>query len=197
MKKLLFLPIVLAWLISCGSVERVDTNTVTDLSGQWNDTDTRLSSEYLVNSALGRSWLKNYSLDNYGKKPVVMVAVFNNETSEHFDTDLLVQQMESEFVNSGSVRMVANKQLRDALRKERGEQQNGMVSEDTVKRFGKELGADFMMFGTVKMSYDKAGNTTAKLYQVDARLISIETNEIVWVDNWKGKKIVKDSSSKW
>ena len=50
-------------IVSCAGpkVSRVGTDTVTDLSGRWNDTDSRLVAEEMVKDALSRPWIDNYS----------------------------------------------------------------------------------------------------------------------------------------
>ena len=53
----------LAFLVGCSSggkkVSRIDSNSVTDLSGSWNDTDSRLVSEEMIKDCLGRPWYDN------------------------------------------------------------------------------------------------------------------------------------------
>ena len=55
-------------IVSCAGpkVSRVGTDTVTDLSGRWNDTDSRLVAEEMVKEALSRPWIDNY-LKKYAK----------------------------------------------------------------------------------------------------------------------------------
>ena len=50
-------------LIGCSSrkqVSRVDVNTTIDLSGNWNDTDSRLVANEMITDALSRPWLTNF-----------------------------------------------------------------------------------------------------------------------------------------
>ena len=52
-------------LLSAGcastSVSRVDAATVTDLSGRWNDTDSRMVAEGMIKEALSQPWLTTYT----------------------------------------------------------------------------------------------------------------------------------------
>lgn len=64
-KRALFLILTataLTGMISCGgkTVSRVETDTVTDLSGRWNDTDSRLVAEEMVKDSLNRPWVDNF-----------------------------------------------------------------------------------------------------------------------------------------
>ena len=61
MKKTILLIFICIGFILTGcatSVERVDTDKVIDLSGRWNDTDSRLVSEEMIKDALSRPWLR-------------------------------------------------------------------------------------------------------------------------------------------
>jgi PBP1b-binding outer membrane lipoprotein LpoB len=87
------------------------------------------------------------------------------------------------------VRVVQNSELREAIRRERGEQQE-FASPETQKKFGRELGADFMMFGTLNSIVDAQGKKKAVFYQTNLELADMETNELVWVGEKKIKKFI-------
>ena len=58
----------LAGLSACGQkVTRVETDTVTDLSGNWNDTDSRLVADEMIQDALSRSWLPQFNREKVGQ----------------------------------------------------------------------------------------------------------------------------------
>ena len=60
-----------------------------------------------------------------------------------------------------------------------------------MKEMGRELGADFMLFGSINSIIDQVEGKQAKFYQVDLELINIETNEKVWIGQKKIKKLVE------
>src|SRR3990167_4700905 len=67
----IFLPAL--FVAGCGtSVERMDTAEVKDLSGAWNDTDSRLVSEEMIQDVLSRDWLLEFTR-KHNKKPAVIV----------------------------------------------------------------------------------------------------------------------------
>ena len=58
------LVLALVGFSGCGAetrVTRVDSGVVTDLSGRWNDTDSRMVAESMVKEALEYPWLNNFS----------------------------------------------------------------------------------------------------------------------------------------
>lgn len=182
-------------LAACGSsreVSRVDPNSTIDLSGRWNDTDSRLVAEEMVSDVLQRVWLTDFMTSN-GSKPVVIVGKIRNKSSEQIATDVFAKDIERELLNSGKVRFVASADERDEVRDERRDQQD-FASAESFKKFYKELGADFLMSGVINSIEDSYEGEKVIFYQVDLQLINIETNEKVWLGNKKIKKTVGQNS---
>lgn len=64
------------------------------------------------------------------------------------------------------------------------------ASEETVKRLGEELGADYMMVEVINTITDSEDGKRLVFYQADLSLIDIETNQKVWVGQKKIKKFI-------
>ncbi|HZH49475.1 MAG TPA: penicillin-binding protein activator LpoB [Nitrospira sp.] len=183
--------VVLA-LSGCGhetKVTRVDTGVVTDLSGRWNDTDSRMVAEAMVKEALQYPWLGNFERANQ-RQPVVIVGTVLNSSHEHISMQTFITDLERELTNSQKVTFVAGKGERDEVRSERKEQAI-YAREDTQNAPGKEIGADFMMKGTIATILDEAEGTKAVFYQVDLQMIDLENNAKVWYGQKKIKKVVE------
>jgi uncharacterized protein (TIGR02722 family) len=187
--------VLLALLVSCQSVKRVDAGTQTDLSGDWNDTDLRLASEALIAECINHPRLRTFE-DDWGRLPVIITGSFKNTTDEHIDTSILSDKMEMAIMNNGRAEVVASGDLRKQIRGERDDQQQGYTSDDTVAALGKEVGADFMMTGTFKSMEDSSGNKTARKYFVTARLTSITSSLQIWSGEYEIKKVIKNSRVK-
>lgn len=189
----------LALLIGgCGggkTVTRLDTDTVTDLSGRWNDTDSRLVAEEMIADCLTRPWLTDF-VARAGAKPVLTVGTIRNLTSEHIAIETFISDFERELINAGSVRFVAAKEMRSEVREERQEQQE-FASRETAKQMREELGSDFILQGAIKTITDQEGGKQAVLYQTDLELINIESMEKVWIGNKKIKKGISQGKTKW
>ena len=179
---------------SSRTVTRTSADTQTDLSGRWNDTDSRLVAEKMVEDLMSRPWLSEF-VDNNDRKPVVIVGTVRNRSSEHIDTNPFIKDIERELINSGKVTFVAGDKQREEIRKERQDQQTE-AAEETIKRLGEETGADFMMQGIITSQEDMVDGKKAVLYQVDLELINIETNEKVWLGTKKIKKVIEQRKFK-
>lgn len=179
---------LMAGCTSTKTVTRVDSDAQIDLSGRWNDTDSRLVAEEMVKDGLSRVWVQDFVSEN-GKKPTVIVGIIRNKTSEHISTETFTNDIEREFINSGKVRVVQGGEEREELRKERADQQE-FASAATTKRWGMERGADFIMQGTISSITDSDGKQSLVFYQTDLELTHLETNEKVWIGSKKIKKVI-------
>ena len=189
---LVLLVLVLIGFSGCGGetrVTRVDSGVVTDLSGRWNDTDSRMVAESMVKEALEYPWLNNFS-QSKRRQPVVVVGTVMNNSHEHINVQTFVTDLERELTNSQKVTFVAAKNEREEVRTERKEQ--AMYSrEDTQKSPGKEIGADYMMKGTIATILDEADGTKAMFYQIDLQMVDLESNAKVWYGQKKIKKVIE------
>lgn len=176
----------------CGQetkITRVDAGVVTDLSGRWNDTDSRMVAETMVKEALQYPWLGNFTQGKH-RQPVVVVGTILNSSHEHISIQTFVTDLERELTNSQKVTFVAGKGERDELRTERKEQAM-YAREDTQKAPGKEIGADYMMKGTISTILDEADGTKAVFYQIDLQMVDLESNAKVWYGQKKIKKVIE------
>jgi len=173
------------------SVQRVAPEETIDLSGAWNDTDSRLVSEEMVQDALSRPWISDFQ-SHTGQRPAVIVGTVRNLSHEHINVKTFVADIERALINSGRVDFVASSGDRGEIREERKDQDIN-AREDTRKAAGQELGADFMMQGQINTIIDKEGKEQVRYYQVDLTLVSMADNRKVWIGQKKIKKMVKNA----
>ena len=196
MKKLLLAVCWLPLAFACAPhVERVETNLIKDVSGGWNDTDAQMVAQEMITDCLQSGWYTRF-LTRYGKEPTVIVGTVSNNTMEHINTDVFIEAMQRALINSAKVDFVASAEERGDVRTERLEQDE-FASEETRKAFGKEIGADYMLSGVLNSVVDQAGSKAVVFYQVNLKLIDIETNQIVWNGQKQIKKYVKRSKVTW
>ena len=180
------------WLTGCASgtkVTRVDESVVTDLSGRWNDTDSRQVAEDMITQSLSSPWLENFSR-NKSRQPVVVVGTILNRSHEHINVQTFITDLSRELTNSQRVTFVAGKGEREEVREERKEQAT-FAREETQKAPGKETGADYLLRGYISTILDEAGGTKAVLYQVDLEMVDLESNVKSWFGQKKIKKVIE------
>ena len=188
---LLVLPVMTACSTST-KVERIEPGTVTDVSGNWNDTDSRLVSEEMIGDMLSRPWIESHRRTD-GDMPTVIVGDVRNLSHEHINVKTFIADMERELINSGRVEFVASSSERTGVREERRDQDVN-AREDTRNAMGREIGADYMLTGTINTIVDAEGRRQVTYYQVDLSLISMADNRKVWLGQKKIKKDIERAS---
>lgn len=185
-------------LSACGgtSVTRMDAGDVKDLSGKWNDTDSRLVAEEMIRDCTSRAWLDAARSELGGKPPTVIVGTVRNQSHEHIATDAFVEDLQRELINSGKVSFVASKNERGEVRDERLDQDTN-ASEQTRKAHGQESGADFMLSGVIQTIEDSERGKQVMYYQTNLKLLNMKTNQIAWNGEKKIKKFISRSKLGW
>ncbi len=178
-------------LFSCArSVTRVDPGQSIDLSGRWNDTDSRQVATSMVNNLLNSDKFKEYA-QKLGRKPAIIVGLVRNRTSEHIDTENYIKRIELAIFNSGVADLVESGAFRDKLRVERVNQRDYGKS-GTVAQWGMELGANLMLFGEMTSETDVYQKQRVVNYVTTIFLTDMESNKRIWYGQEEIKKYVKN-----
>jgi penicillin-binding protein activator len=172
-------------------VQRVDPNERIDLSGRWNDTDSKMTASAMIEQIMTGPWLTNHLQAKNGEKPVVVVGLIRNKSHEHITAETFCKDLEKSFITSQRVRLVQGGEMREEVRAERADQQN-FSSESTMKKWGLEVGADYMLQGVINSTVDEYNKEKVVEYQIDLQLTDMQTNEVVWIGDKKIKKYIKD-----
>lgn len=183
-----------ALLVGCGGgreVTRVDPNAQMDISGRWNDTDSKQVAEEMTSDVLSRPWLTRFNESHDGNAPVVIIGDVLNKSHEHIASETFIKDIERAFINSGKVRVVENSALREKMREEQ-ESQQGNATEESAKKLAKELGADYIMFGSINSTVDAYKKEKVVAYKVNLELADLQSTEKVWIGDKEIKKYVKN-----
>jgi penicillin-binding protein activator len=181
---------ILLGVTACSpKVTRIDPADTPDISGKWNNTDSRLTAEEMINQSLTSDWISNYTQAK-GKKPVVIVGMVTNNSHEHIEAETFMKDLERAFVTTSKVGLVQSGKKREELRAEKADQQTN-ASVSTMKKFGLENGADFILQGSINSIVDSYKKKKTVTYQMNLELTNIETNEVVWIGEKKIAKNVK------
>ena len=193
----LMMVVLMTAAMGCGgkSVSRVEASESIDLSGRWNDSDSRLVSDEMIQDVLMSPWLMKFMSSHGGKTPVVIVGAVRNRSDEHINVRTFIKDLERALINSGEVEFVASLGEREDIRQERLDQARH-ASEDTAKEHGMESGADFMLIGSLNSIQDREKGKTLKFYQVNLELIDLQSNRKVWVGQKEIKKLIERSRFK-
>ncbi len=177
--------------VSCNrKVTRISEKDEIDLSGRWNNTDSRLTAEEIIKECQSGAWIGNH-LAKSQKKPVVIVGFVKNKSHEHIDAETFIKDLEKSFINQAQVKLVQGGEKRNEIRGERADQQDN-ASQSTMKQFGLEMGADYMLQGDINSIVDSQKNKKVVFYQINLQLTDLQSNEVVWIGDKKITKYIKN-----
>ena len=199
---ILFAALTVAFLsAACGpppparTVTRVNPNATVDLSGKWNDTDANEVAKVMMRDALQRPWSSQYKAKK-GKDPVVRLYPIRNRSDEHINTRFFTKQVEMELINSGMIKVVADREEAWDNRSERADQARH-ASDKTVKSQGQEIGSDFVLNGWIVSETDAVQGQKVKAFVITMELTNSETNLKVWMKVHRIKKVITQNSAEW
>ncbi|MFH2136890.1 MAG: penicillin-binding protein activator LpoB [Candidatus Omnitrophota bacterium] len=187
---------VVSILSGCGgrTVKRTEVDKTIDLSGRWNDTDSRFVAEEMIRDCVDRPWINQFN-EKSGRMPLVIIGTVKNRSHEHINSQVFTKDLEKSLINSGLVGFVASKEEREEIRAERDDQTaEGYTEAESIKAKGHETGADFMLQGTINSVKDEVKGKYVIMYQVNLELIDILNNRKVWIGEKEVKKYVKKSA---
>jgi hypothetical protein len=128
------------------------------------------------------------------RRPVMFVDTIKNKTTEHIDTENITDSIQSKLLQSGKFRfvdMTAIKQVQDQLN---FQQNSGMVDDQKSVAVGKQIGAEFMLYGNLSSIVKKDGSTKDVYYKFTLKMTNLETGILEWSNE---KEIRKTKSRGW
>ncbi len=181
-------------LSACQStkVSRVDSGEEIALTDKWNDKDSQLVAEAMINDMLGFPWIDKH-LKKEGTNPAIIIQRVRNKSHEQIAVDTFLNDLKRAILRSGRADFVANSDVRNEVRAERADQEFN-ASLDSQNEMGEELGADYALTGSINSNVDQLDGKRVTSYQIDLSLIDMTTNREVWNGQKKIKKYQERSS---
>jgi uncharacterized protein (TIGR02722 family) len=180
MKKTMgFLLISLMALSACGPKgyikgEYDDVNNENLLDDRWSETDMQKVVHNLV-----QKMVNSRAVQSAKVPPIVMVTRLQNQTDEHINTQSIMDMVRVELTNQGGVRFV-DKAARDDVAEEYDYQNSGMVSKETAKGKGGQIGADFIINGRLTSIVKDINKRKTVYYKLTLNMTNLKTNIIEW-----------------
>ncbi|MEW5800759.1 MAG: penicillin-binding protein activator LpoB [bacterium] len=164
------------------TVQYGDPGAVDTMTLDFGSTDLQTIAEKMVQSLLVSPVLGD-------KRPVLFVSQVKNKTAEHIDTKSITDSISTALLKSGKVRFTAASEINKDLLEQLEYQQNaGLVNPATQKQFGKQIGADYMLYGEITSINKSAGRKKDVYYKITLKLADIESGIIEWADEKEIRK---------
>lgn len=195
LKTILTLTIATSLLLGCSggsNVSRISTQKEVALSDRWNDQDSRLVSDEMITDMLSYPWLERFSKEHPNKPPTIVIQRVQNKSHEHIAIDTFINDLKRAVIRSGKADFIVSGEEREAVRDEL-KQQDLHANEQTRMDMGEEQGANFALSGSINSIVDQVEGTRVTFYQVDLKLINLQTTREVWNGQQKIKKLMEKS----
>jgi len=166
----------------CARVQYGSPGEVETLTQEFGSTDLQTIAEKMVNSMLLSPVIG-------ADRPVIYVSQIKNKTAEHIDTKSITDKISTAMLKSGKVRFTAASEInKDLLDQLEYQENTGLVDPRTRKKLGRQIGADFMIYGEITSITKKAKRKTDVYYKITFKLADIETGIIEWMDEKEIRK---------
>jgi len=175
-------------LSSCGGPksftkgEYDDPSAVRLLDDKFNESDMQQMADQVVRAMVSCPYISNSK-----KRPLVIVERVENRTEEHIDMLSLTNKIRTSLIKSGKVGFV-NKRQRETLEEEYKYNESGAVSGETQKKRGNQIGADYILSGSISTNIQQVGNDKLIYYKLTANLTNLETSIIDCVEEKEIRK---------
>jgi hypothetical protein len=182
----------------CSTTRYGDPEAEETVNKDFGSTDLQSFTKTMVKSLIDSPNLAY--LDGPGKREDKRVIVFmgtvDNRTKEHIDTEAITDSIRTDLLQTGRFRFVVDPKGQDQIGDQVNFQQGGRVDPEMAKQFGKQLGADMIVYGSLisiekkkGRSLESAGSKYEDLYyQFILNATNIETGEIVWSEKKEIRK---------
>lgn len=161
-----------------------DPNRENLLTDQWSETDMQKSVSEMVTSLLAHPKIAQAT-----KPPIIMVTKLQNKTSEHIDTQSIMDMVRVELSQSGKVSFV-DREAREDIDTEYEYQNSGKVGHNKSDP-GQQIGADYILNGRMDSIVQEAGKDKTVYYKLTLNMTDLKTNLIIWTNQKQIRKTYK------
>lgn len=126
-------------------------------------------------------------------RPVLFVSRINNKTSEHIDTQSITDTIQSKLINTGKFRFVDMSVVNQVRQQLQYQHDSGMVDQSTAVQMGRQIGAQYMLYGDLSSIVKRNDSTKDVYYKFTLKMLNLQTGIIVWSGEKQIRKTRKRS----
>ncbi len=153
------------------------------LNDRWSETDMQQAVKTMV-SGINKSSAVAYAK----RRPTIVITSLQNKTSEHIDTQSIMDMLRVELSQSGRVQFI-DKAARQDILDEYDYHASGTVSQSTLKSRGQQIGADLILNGRMDSIVQQVGSKKTVYYKLTLNMTNLSTGIIEWTDHKQFRKI--------
>ncbi|EKF73171.1 hypothetical protein A11A3_14902 [Alcanivorax hongdengensis A-11-3] len=177
-------------LSGCSTVDYGDAQARETVTTDFGSTDLQMIAAKMVDDMLVFPPIVQMTQN---RRPVLFVDRVKNKTTEHIDTESITDTIQSKLINSGKFRFV-DMSVVDRVRQQLDYQsESGMVDPSTAAQMGRQIGAEFMLYGNLSSIVKRDGSTKDVYYKFTLKLLNIQSGIIEWTSEKEIRKTRKKS----
>lgn len=174
----------------CTQVQYGDAQAVETVTADFGSTDLQMTAEKMVDSMLAFPPVVQVTTQ---KRPMLYVDKVKNKTTEHIDTESVTDTITTKLLQSGKFRLTDMTKVEELQRQLDYQNKSGMVDDSTSAKIGRQIGAEYMLYGNLSSIVKRDGSTKDVYYKFTLKLMHIESGSIEWQDEKEIRKVQKRS----
>lgn len=167
--------IVAGTLSSCATVKYGDAREVETVTTDFGSTDLQLISKKMVEDMLKSPSVYQITAN---QRPILFIDAVRNKTSEHIDTESVTDTISTDLINSGRFRFVDMTVVEAVTRQLNYQVKSGFVDEAKAVQVGKQVGAQYMLYGNLSGISKADGSTRDQYFKFTLKLLDLKTGLI-------------------
>ena len=167
-----------------------DAGAVETMTTDFGSTDLQMIAGQMVDSLLTFPPIVDITSK---RRPVMFVDTIKNKTSEHIDTESVTDTISSKVLRSGKFRFVDMSKVAAVQKQLAYQNESGMVSQSSAMNMGRQVGAEYMMYGNLSSIVKRNGNSKDVYYKFTLKVMHVESGIVEWSDEKEIRKSSKKS----
>ena len=182
--------IVTAVTVLCGcggmKVQYGDATAASAVSTDFGSSDLQQISAAMVDSLLTFPPIVEVTSK---RRPVLVVDRIKNKTRQHIDTEGITDSIRSKLIKSGKFRFLDRTTDDAAIDEIRTQQESGLTEKRSAVHFGKQLGSEYILTGSIMDIPQSSGRTKDVYYKFTLSLKNLTTGILEWSDEKEIRKV--------
>jgi len=185
-KPLLVASVASLLLGGCASkVEYGDAGAVETTTVDFGSTDLQSIASKMVDSVLTFPPIVEVTKQ---RRPVMFVEKIKNKTTEHIDTESITDTISTKLLRSGKFRFVDMTKVQAVKKQMDYQQDSGLVDPTKAVAFGRQIGAEYMLYGNMSSIVKRDSSTKDVYYKFTLKLMHLESGILEWQDEKEIRK---------
>lgn len=130
-------------------------------------------------------------------QPRIVIGGIDNRTNQHIDTQNITDTIRTALIQSRKFSILESDAGIAEMDKELAYQATGVVDSAAAVELGRQLGAEYVMYGRFTTISAAGGDTRSVFYKFTLNAVNVQTRQIVWADEKQIRKRSEKGTFGW